>query len=182
MLHTQPDAATATAARRSWRADLHAWREQMTTLAGWHYPLRLGSCMVAAEILAHLQAGPHSYWILLTVVIVVQRDHTAALTRTLQRAVGTALGVLLGALLINATPIWATVALIAVIGAVRVHLKVANYAAYTLVMTPLVTVISGLGGPISSALLWERLIDTVLGCLISVLLGYLVWRRVRWTE
>jgi len=75
-----------------------------------------------------------------------------------------------------------TLAVVGLVGAVRGYLKAANYAAYTLVMTPLVTVLSGLGHPVSSSLLRERLVDTVIGCLISLLIGYFVWRRVRWTE
>ena len=73
-------------------------------------------------------------------------------------------------------------AVVAVVGAIRVHLKAANYAAYTLVMTPLVTVLTGLGEPVSAMLLRERLVDTVLGCLIALVVGYLIWGRVRWTE
>ena len=168
--------------RRSWRTDLQDWRRRMGTLAGWHYPLRLGSCMLAAEIVAHVAPGEHSYWILLTVVLVVQRDHDAALTRTAQRGIGTAAGVVLGAFLLNSVPVWVTLAVVGLVGAVRGYLKAANYAAYTLVMTPLVTVLSGLGHPVSSSLLRERLVDTVIGCLISLLIGYFMWRRVRWTE
>ena len=85
-------------------------------------------------------------------------------------------------LLVNTIPIWAVVAVVGVVGAIRVHLKAANYAAYTLVMTPLVTVLTGLGEPVSAMLLRERLVDTVLGCLIALVVGYLIWGRVRWTE
>ncbi|UYY83011.1 FUSC family protein [Arthrobacter sp. YA7-1] len=166
-------------ARRSWHKDLGAWRRRMATLSGWQYTLRLASCMIAAQVVAILVRGPHSQWILLTVVLVVQRDHRAGLARTVQRGLGTALGVLVGGLLLGALPIWATVGIICVVGAARQYLKAANYTAYALVMTPLVAVLSGLGHQLSPSLLGERLVDTTIGCLISLVIGYAAWRGTR---
>ncbi len=170
-------AVSVGATRRSWAADLTAWRTRLGQPVGWLYALRLGSCMLTAELLVHLLREPHSYWILLTVVLVVQRDPVGGLARTLQRGIGTALGVLVGALLLNAIPMWATVCVLGLIGAARIHLKVANYTAYALVMTPLIAVLSGLGHNLSAALLRERLVDTVIGCSISLVVGYAVWHR-----
>ena len=109
----------------------------------------------------------------------VQRDRRAGLSRTFQRGLGTALGVLVGGLLLGALPIWATVGIICIVGAARQYLKAANYTAYALVMTPLVAVLSGLGHQLSPSLLGERLIDTTIGCLISLVIGYAAWRRAR---
>ncbi|MCG3084753.1 FUSC family protein, partial [Anoxybacillus sp. LAT27] len=41
-----------------------------------------------------------SYWISLTVALVLQRNFASALTRTVQRGIGTAAGVLLSGLLL----------------------------------------------------------------------------------
>ncbi|MCZ9881574.1 FUSC family protein [Arthrobacter sp. B2a2-09] len=172
-------AAEVAPARRSWHTDLAAWRRRLATLPGWQYTLRLASCMIVAQVVANLVRGPHSQWILLTVVLVVQRDHRAGLSRTFQRGLGTAMGVLVGGLLLGALPIWATVGIICVVGAARQYLKAANYTAYALVMTPLVAVLSGLGHQLSPSLLGERLIDTTIGCLISLIIGYAAWRRAR---
>ncbi|MBO0854276.1 MAG: FUSC family protein [Nocardia sp.] len=174
--HPLPEPAPA----RSWSEDLRAWRQRLSEPAGRQYPARLTSCMIVAEVLAHLVRGQHSYWILLTVVLCVQRDHLQALSRTVQRGLGTLLGVLAGALVLTTIPTWAMVVVIGVIGAARVYLKFANYTAYALVMTPMVVVFSGLGHTLSSGLLRERLVDTAIGCLISLVVGYLPWRRP-WT-
>lgn len=174
--------APGPAPRRSWSADLSAWRRQMAGRAGWHFPLRLGSCLLVAEVLAHLIPTPHSSWIPLTVVIVVQRDPRNALARTVERGLGTALGVTLGAVMLLTMPLWLTVVVIGLIGSVRGHLKAANYTAYAFVMTPLLVVLTGLGHQISGALIVERVVDTALGCVISLVVGHAIWRRIDWTE
>lgn len=160
-----------------WRADLTAWTKRMSSWDGWRFTVRLASCMVVAELFAHLVSGRHSYWILLTVVLVVQRDHHAALLRTTERAVGTCLGVLLGWWMLGPLPPVLLVGVVAMIGASRLYLKSANYTSYALVMTPLIVVLGGTGGHPDTGLLTERLVDTLIGCLISLFIGSLPWLR-----
>ncbi|MDP5227194.1 MULTISPECIES: FUSC family protein [Arthrobacter] len=154
------------------------WRSRMSTRQGWHYTLRLGSSLVIGELFAVGLHGAHSYWIPLTIALVVQRDHSTALLRTVQRGVGTALGVLLSALFLMPVPVWAALIAIGVIGGLRPYLRGANYAAYAVVMTPLVALFTGLGQAMTAGLLWERLIDTLIGCLIAVVVGWAAWSRL----
>jgi uncharacterized membrane protein YccC len=107
---------------------------------------------------------------------VVLRDEAASPMRALERGLGTTIGVLVGGGLIGVLPTWGIVALIGVIGAVRPYLKLANYTAYAAVMTPLITMLNELGNDISWAVLRERVIDTLLGCVIGLCVGYLPWR------
>ena len=167
------------AAPKPWRPDLEAWAQRMSRWDGWHYTLRLASCMVVAELFAHQASGRHSYWILLTVALVVQRDHSAALLRTTERAVGTFLGVLVGWWMLGPMPPALLVVVVAVIGASRLYLKSANYMSYALVMTPLIIVLSKADGNPGTDLLTERLVDTLIGCLISLFIGSLPWLRLR---
>lgn len=164
---------------QSWRADLNAWAVRMSRRDGWHYTVRLASCMLVADLFAHLVPGRHSYWILLTVVLVVQRDYSATLLRTTERAVGTSLGVLVGWWMLGPMPPAVLVGVVMVIGASRLYLKSANYTSYALVMTPLIVVLSHTEGDPTTALLIERLVDTLIGCLISLLVGSLPWLRLK---
>ncbi|MFC7217990.1 FUSC family protein [Streptomyces polyrhachis] len=162
---------------RSLRADAARWWAGLRHVSRWQYPLRLGACLTVAEVVAHLGPGSHSYWIALTVSLVVQRDHGAVRRRTVQRAVGTAVGVAAGALLLHLSS-WAAVGLIAAIGAVRAELKEANYTAYAAVMTMLVLALTATGGAPTPQLLRERLVDTLLGCLIGIVVSGLVRRAL----
>jgi hypothetical protein len=162
---------------RSWSADLGRWRGSLGSTASWQYPIALASCLLVAQLIAPLLHEQRSDWILLTVVLVVPRDRSGGFVRIVQRALGTALGVLVGAVLLGPIPTWAMVCMLGVLGAARVHLKAANYAAYALVMTPLVSVLSGLGHTMSAELLRERLIDTAIGCTIALIVRHGVSAR-----
>jgi hypothetical protein len=154
---------------KKWRAGLHTWH-------GWQYAVRLGASMAVAEVVSHLRPGEHAYWIALTVSLVVLRDEAASPMRALERGLGTTIGVLIGGGLIGVLPTWGIVVLIGAIGAVRPYLKVANYTAYAAVMTPLITMLNELGNAISWAVLRERVVDTLIGCVIGLCVGYLPWR------
>jgi uncharacterized membrane protein YccC len=161
--------------RRSWSADFHRWSTGIRRLAGWHFAIRLTACVAVAVVLMRAVPGSHTTWILLTAILVVQRDHQAALARTVSRGAGTLVGVFAGAALLIA-PSWVLVAAGGVIGSLREYLKVANYAAYAFVMTPLISALNGIVGTATDGLLVERIRDTLIGCAISVVIGYLPWR------
>ncbi|WP_344667698.1 FUSC family protein [Catenulispora yoronensis] len=158
------------------RRNVATWRAGLRTWPGWQFPVRLGSAMAVAEVVAHFRPGEHTYWIALTVSLVVLRDEAAAPMRAAERGLGTTIGVLIGGLLLGVLPTWGMVALIGAIGAVRPWLKAANYTAYAAVMTPLITMLNELGQDMSWAVLRERVLDTLLGCAIGLGVGYLPWR------
>jgi hypothetical protein len=158
------------------RRSVKKWRAGLKTWHGWQYAVRLGTSMAVAEVVSHLRPGEHAYWIALTVSLVVLRDEAASPMRAVERGLGTTIGVLIGGGLIGVLPTWGIVLLIGAIGAVRPYLKVANYTAYAAVMTPLITMLNELGNDISWAVLRERVLDTLIGCVIGVCVGYLPWR------
>ena len=130
------------------RRSVPKWRAGLRTWHGWQYAARLVPSMAVAELVAHFRPDPHSYWIALTVSLVVLRDEAASPMRAAERGLGTTIGVLVGGGLIGVLPTWGIVALIGAIGAVRPYLKLANYTAYAAVMTPLITMLNELGNDI----------------------------------
>ncbi|MDD1729808.1 MAG: hypothetical protein LUQ50_12150, partial [Methanospirillum sp.] len=62
-----------------------------------------------------------------------------------------------------------------ILAGLRPLLKVRNYTLYSMVMTPLVIILLEFGDPISSSVLFDRLIDTMIGVIVAVSLGYLMW-------
>ncbi len=160
------------------RQYLRYWHQNLRHWKGWQYVVRITVCLAAAEIIREIWPHDHSYWISLTVAIVVHRDLSAALTRTLQRALGTFLGVLLvSTFLLGLPPLWVIIAMVAVLAAARTILININYTAYTAAMTPLIILLLDFGRPISPAILANRLIATFAGCLIALIPGYLVWKK-----
>ncbi|MDD5168120.1 MAG: FUSC family protein [Syntrophales bacterium] len=159
---------------------LRRWRRSLAHLTGWQYTLRITSCLAAAQAVEYLWPHSHGYWMSLTVAIVIQRDLSASLMRTLQRAAGTVLGVLLAGLLMIAYPsVWSMILMIAVLAAARPILREANYAAYAAVMTPLIILLLEFSKEPSPAVVLYRLAATLIGCILALTLGYLLWSGPR---
>jgi len=157
---------------------LRRWAGTLHEFAGWRYPLRITLCLAAAEVAGQLWHQSKSYWIALTVAIVVQRQIDGALVRTAQRGLGTLAGVLLGsALLLTTLPTWGLVVAVGVLAAARPLLKVRNYALYAMIMTPLVVLQLDFGRAATLSTMADRLLDTLLGCAIALTLGYLALPR-----
>ncbi len=155
---------------------LRRWRDSLFRLSGWQYPIRIWSCLTVAEAIAQIWPGQHGQWIAVTVAIVLGRRLPAPPTRLLQRALGTTLGVVVAGLLLiwNPSPLIAT-GQITALAAARPVLRAGNYAAYAVVMTPLIVLLLDFGQAISVAILADRLMATIAGCLITLLFGYLPW-------
>ena len=165
--------------RYPFRMLLRRWRKTLAHLSSWQYTIRITSCLLAAQVFEWMWPQHHAYWVSITVVIVVHRNLKAALPRTLHRAAGTALGVLLISLLMLGSPsTWFMVALIGALAAARPLLMEANYTAYATVMTPLVILLLDFGHDPSWTLIIDRLAATVVGCLLSLTLGYLAWYKI----
>ena len=127
--------------------------------------MRIWSCLTVAEAIAEIWPGRHGQWIAVTVAIVLGRRLTAPPTRLLQRALGTMLGVVIAGLLLIWTPPPLIVTCeIAALAAARPVLRAGNYAAYAVVMTPLIVLLLDFGQAISVAILADRLMATIAGC------------------
>jgi hypothetical protein len=158
---------------------LRRWRKSLLHLAGWQYTIRITLCLFASEVIRLTWPYDRSYWISLTVAIVVHRDLQAALARTLQRAAGTALGVLLiSILLLGMPPIWVTVVLVAVLAGLRPVLFYVNYVVYAAATSPLIILLLDFGKTLSAPVIADRLIATLTGCFIALILGYMVWPKL----
>lgn len=152
------------------------WRRSLDHLAGWQYALRVALCLYAAEAFDWIWPHHHGYWAAITIVIVVQRNLQIALAVNLKRAVGTAAGVLLtSTLLLWSPPVWGVVAMLAALAAARPILREFNFVLYTMFITPLIILLLDFGHVFSWTIVTDRLVATLAGCLIALVLGIIVW-------
>lgn len=140
------------------------------------YALRLTLCVGVAEAIRQLVPAGRTYWIVLTVAVVLKTDFGSVFARAIQRAGGTLLGVSIGALLLELIPhgIGDVVAIAALAFMLPIALQ-RQYGLFTAFLTPLVVLLVDLLTPHGWATLGDRLIDTCIGCGIVVVLGYLLW-------
>ncbi len=155
---------------------LRRWSASLSTRTGWQYPLRIGLCMLAAEIVAVLWGQQQAYWIPLVVALVVQPGLETTGSRVFQRAIGTFAGVLaVSLLLLWSLPIGLLALIVMILAGLHPLLKVRNYALYSAVMTPLILILLEFGKPMTPEILSYWLIDTAVGLSIAIVLGYLIW-------
>jgi uncharacterized membrane protein YccC len=140
------------------------------------FALRLALCMTIAEIARQLLPLERPYWVLLTVAIVLKPDFGSVFTRAVQRGAGTLLGVLIGSLLLAVLPRngWILVAM-AVAAALLPWARGANFGLFSVFQTPVIILLLDLalaGGP---GLVAARMVDTLVGCAIVLVVGYALW-------
>ncbi|RJQ91222.1 FUSC family protein [Amycolatopsis panacis] len=142
----------------------------------WVAALRLTLCVAVAEVVALMVPFERSYWITLTVGVVLKPDFGSVFGRAVLRGLGTVAGVGLGAVVLAiGAHGWLLVVLIAAFaGGVAVG-KVRNYGMLGTFVTPLIILQMDLARTGSWPEVLARLVDTVTGCVIVLVVGYLLW-------
>jgi uncharacterized membrane protein YccC len=162
------------------RLRLGSWlRQWVDSLAGpitWLAALRLSLCVGLAELAGLLLPFERSYWITLTVGIVLKPDFGSVFGRAVLRGLGTVAGVGLGAAVLGIDVRgWPLVVLIGVFAAGLPIGKARNYGLMSALVTPLIILQMDLASAGNWSVVSARLIDTALGCAIVLVFGYLLW-------
>lgn len=183
---TAPNVAPSAPARRSdvsLRTWLRAWRERLDALRGRvigrfsvTFALRLMASIGVAGVLIEFLPLKRSYWVLLTVAIVLKPDFGSVFARAVQRGLGTILGAMLGAVILAAVPygLWLLIPF-GILAALLPYGQARNYGLFATFLTPLVVLLIDLLAPAGWHLALDRLLDTVLGCAVVLLVGYAPW-------
>ncbi len=139
------------------------------------FTLRLMACMGVAGFVSEVLPLQRSYWVPLTVAIVLKPDYGSVFARALQRAIGTIVGAVAGAvLLVLVHGTWLLIPF-AVLAALLPYGRSRNYGLLATFLTPLVVVLIDLLTPAGWRLAEDRLIDTLVGCAIVLVVGYAPW-------
>jgi uncharacterized membrane protein YccC len=171
--------AMAGAARALSRDWYRAWPPAARTPAfggiNWIFTLRLMACMGAAGLVSEVLPLQRSYWVPLTVAIVLKPDYGSVFARALQRGIGTVVGAVAGAvLLVLVHGTWLLIPF-GVLAALLPFGRSRNYGLLATFLTPLVVVLIDLLSPGGWRLAEDRLIDTLIGCAIVLLIGFAPW-------
>ncbi|MGR7023005.1 FUSC family protein [Geodermatophilus sp. URMC 62] len=160
------------------------WRERLRDVADRtfgspdtrDFALRLVLCMTIAEVARQLLPIERPYWVLLTVAIVLKPDFGSVFTRAVQRGAGTLLGVLIGSLLLSVLPgdAWVVLAMVVAVGLLP-WARGANFGLFSVFQTPVIILLLDLAVPGGPGLVGARLVDTLIGCGIVLVAGYLLW-------
>jgi uncharacterized membrane protein YccC len=139
------------------------------------FVIRLTVCMGVAGVVSEVLPLQRSYWVPLTVAIVLKPDYGSVFARALQRGIGTIVGAVAGAVLLELfRGAWLLIPF-GVLAALLPYGRNRNYGLLATFLTPLVVVLVDLLTPIGWRLASERLVDTLIGCAIVLIVGFAPW-------
>ncbi|MDG4863268.1 FUSC family protein, partial [Streptomyces sp. T-3] len=151
-------------------------RNVLLSAASWRYGLRLALCIGLAQSLVSLIEVPRSYWVALTITFVMKPDFGSVFSRAVLRAFGTAAGLVLAALVLAQVPRgWWDVLVMAALAPLIPALTPRGYGYQTMAITPVILLLSDVLNHQGFALVMPRLYDSLIGCGIALVAGYLLW-------
>lgn len=133
------------------------------------HSLRVSLAVTAGYLISWVFPLGHSYWILLTIVVILKPAYSLSKKRNTDRLIGTVLGVLAGIVILhfvkNGT---ALLIIMIVLMAISYSFLRKTYFIGVLFMTPYVILFSHLLNPGNfTAVLTDRVVDTVIGSVIA---------------
>ncbi|MCX4756273.1 FUSC family protein [Kitasatospora purpeofusca] len=159
-----------------WVRTRRATRAALLSGASWRYGLRLALCIGLAQVVVSVLPVPRSYWVALTVTFVLKPDFGSVFSRAVLRALGTAGGLLLAVPVLAEVPRgWWDVPTVAVLAALIPAFSAKGYAFQTAAITPVILLLSDLLNHQGFGLVLPRLYDSLIGCGIALVAGYLCW-------
>jgi uncharacterized membrane protein YccC len=158
------------------RDRIGAWRDTISSRLTRTFAVRLMLCVGVAGVVSEVLPLQRSYWVVLTVAIVLKPAMGSVFARAVQRGLGTVVGAVLGAVIIVVVPYGPWLLLpFAALAALLPYGQLRNYGLQATFLTPLVVVLIDLLAPGGWQLAEARLLDTLIGCAIVLLIGYAPW-------
>lgn len=136
------------------------------------------ACLFAFALAFILPLGNYSYWIMLTIVVIMKPGFSLTKKRNSQRFFGTIIGILVGLLLLASIKIVAVQLFLCMVFLLGFFaFNKSNYTVSVVFITAMVIVSLDIYNNHQNMYILERIIDTVIGCVIALLASYVfpVW-------
>jgi uncharacterized membrane protein YccC len=173
--------ASQTSKRISWREQVRGWMEALRANLNLQSPafrhaLRLAVLVAAGDIIGRVVSWRRTYWLPMTVVLVLKPEFTATFTRGLLRIAGTIVGLLLATGLFHIFRLNVAEQVIFIFGFAFLlrWLGPANYGIFGIVVSALIVLLLAIGGIAPKDVIWARGVNTVAGGILT-LLAYRLW-------
>lgn len=135
------------------------------------------ACLAAFLVSQWLSLGQHSYWILVTTLVILKPDYSLTKQRNTERVLGTIMGAIAGILILFVVEdqIIRFVILL-VLMVLSFSFNRTHYFVSVLLMTPFILILfSFLSTADNLDLLWERIVDTLIGSFIALVANYYIF-------
>lgn len=133
-------------------------------------------CLIGFTVAKFFALGHHSYWVLLTIIVILKPGFSLSKQRNYQRLTGTIAGGLIGVLIllfVKNNDIQFVLMLIFMFGAYSFQRL--NYVVSVIFMTPYVLILFKFLGVGHLDIVGERVVDTIIGSTIAFIASYLIF-------
>jgi YccS/YhfK family integral membrane protein len=145
--------------------------------ASFRHAVRVSLACLAGFIIARLLfLGHHSYWVLLTIIVILKPGFSLSKQRNYQRLIGTICGGVIGVLILKFIPnkeVQFIFFIVFMMGTYSFTRR--NYVVSVIFMTPYVLILFKFLGISQISLVEERIIDTLIGSTIAFIAIYLIF-------
>lgn len=153
------------------------FRRTLATAAGWQFPIRLATGLIAAMLIRDLWPTHHFSWVVLTVALLTQRPVEHFPVKLTQRTLGTAAGVAASwAVLAFGSSAPVEAGFLCLLALAAPFARAGNYLAWSAISSPAILIVMDFGRSIDTTLLNDRLIATLAGAAIVLTGNYLAER------
>jgi uncharacterized membrane protein YccC len=144
--------------------------------SAFRHAIRLAACLTIGDAIARSIGLGRSYWVPMTIAIVLKPDFAATFSRGVLRLAGTFIGLFLATLLFHllSPPLSLEISLIVLIGFILRCFGPANYGIFVIAISALVVVLFAVTGVAPQEVVASRGINTVLGGALALVV-YAVW-------
>ncbi|RIV18334.1 hypothetical protein DYU11_29075 [Fibrisoma montanum] len=143
------------------------------------HSVRMGlACLVGFIVAKLFNYGTHSYWILLTITVILKPGYSLSKQRNYERLLGTLAGGAIGVavlLSISNQTVLFLIMLVLMIG--TFSFQRTNYVVMVVLMTPYVLILFTLLGMGGLRIVEERVLDTLIGSVIAFAASYFLFPR-----
>src|SRR5262249_54063722 len=138
--------------------------------AAFRHAVRLAVCMAVGDAVGRVFESPRSYWIPMTIVLVLKPDFTTTFSRGILRIAGTITGLLLATALFHFLPIHTAteIALIGVFMFLMRWLGPANYGVFAISVSALIVLLVTITGISPKEVIHARGVNTVIGGILGL--------------
>ncbi len=182
--HAIPEGLEAFAKREvalPWRLQVASWFATLRANLDLHsapfrHAVRLTVCVAIGDALGRLVSGQRSYWIPMTIAVVLKPDFTTTFSRGVLRLFGTFAGLVVATVLYRALPA-SSLRQLLLVGLFTFALRwigPANYGVFSVAMSGLIVFLIAATGMAPGQVVIERAINTAVGGVFA-LIAYAVW-------
>ncbi len=154
--------------------------------AAMRHAIRLGACVALGDAIGRGLLFQRSYWLPMTIAVILKPDFTGTYSRGLWRLSGTFVGLVLATVLFHFLPPnpWLEVVLIAALTFVLRWAGPANYGLFVVTISALVVLLAAVVGQSPEATIHARALNTFVGGVLALLAYWLwpTWERTRVAE